>query len=409
MNEINAEVISMANDACSYLESQIKKLRSVTSRKEAEEIMQEVSEYEFPQINCYILFDAPLVRCVKIDAVNENSKSVTHMNRFSFPPVNCVHEPGRMNIPKMPTFYAANDIKTSLLETNITEGDEFYAGVWTVDDNVSMLSYPCIPYNIICELSARGDAKALEMKNCIERFPCIRKMIDLIGYVFSIPHETANLSAENKYIYYLSGAIAHNILNQPKVVKDEIYQTDAIIYPSVKMSGSTYNLAIRPQFVEQHMTLLYVVKGKLNKGQISYSFDYVGFNENGTVVWKQMRKRISDLKVTMISNERGLHSPYPNEIIRYDGKDYTIPLFENLAYGQLNYQNSPLKEIKSDKDDNIDIMDPTWVRKWQEDAKEYLVMDLDDETKVQMRATINSCFSTDGVEPEKVFGRYNTD
>lgn len=401
MNELNDDTIRMAYDACTYLEGQIEGLCSAASIDDAERIMQEVSEYMFPQINCNTLF-SHLVRCVKINKTNGDSDCITHVKRFSYPP--SVHEPGRMNTLDVPTFYAANDIKTSLLETDITEDDEFYAGIWAVKDNASMLSYPCVPYNILCELSANGDENALEMKNCIDRFPCIRRMTDLIGKVFSIPHDEKSPFAENKYIYYLSGAIAHSILHQQKATKYRIYQTEAIVYPSVKMLGSTYNLAIRPDFVKQHMKLLYVVKGKLNEGEPTFSFDYVGFNENGTIIWKQMRKRVKGLKVTLISKENCIHSPLPNETIRYEGKDYTIPMFESYAYGQLNNQNSPLKGIKSSKDDNIDIMDPTWVRKWEEDTELLLVHSLDNGAEVQMKATIESYFSTDGVELEKVFG-----
>ena len=325
------------------------------------------------------------------------------MKRFSFPPVQCVKKPGRMNIPGVPTFYAANEIETSLLETNITEGDEFYVGIWSVENNASILSYPCIPNDILSELSAIGDVKAMKMKKCIDRFPCIRRMTDLIGKVFSIPHEENSPFAENKYIYYLSGAIAHSILNHPKATKDGIFQTEAIIYPSVKMLGSTYNLAIRPDFVKQHMKLLYVVKGKLNEGQISYSFDYVGFNENDTIVWKRMHKRIKGLKITLISNESGIHSPHPNETIHYAGNDYTIPMFERYAFRQLNNQDSPLKGIKFDKDDNINIMDTAWIRKWKEDTEQLLVHSLDNGSEVQMKATIESYFSAGGVELEKDF------
>ena len=117
-----------------------------------------------------------------------------------------------------------------------------------------------------------------------------------------------------------------------------------------------------------------------------------------------MCKRIKELKITMISNERGIHSPHPNETIRFDGNDYTIPMFERYAFGQLNNQDSPLKEIKSDKDDNIDIMDSTWVRKWEEDTELLLVHSLGNGAEVQMKATIESYFSTDVVVLEKVFG-----
>lgn len=401
MNEINDEIMRIADDACTYLENQIERLRTVVSCTEAESIMREVCDYEFPQINCCARF-TPLIRCVKIGKENEEPSSITQMKRFSFPPTECVKKPGRMNIPEVPTFYAANDIKTSLLESEISEGDEFYAGIWAIDDNASMLSYPCIPYDKLFVLSARGDVNAMVMKNCIDRFPCIRKMTDLIGKVFSLPH-IEKASAENMYIYYLSGAIAHSILNHPKVNENGIYQTDAIIYPSVKMFGSTYNLAIRPQYVEQHMKLLYVVKGKINEGRISFSFDYVGFNENDTIIWKQMYKEIKDLHVTKIEDRGGIHSPSANENIRYEGKNYTLSSFEDFACRNLNRPNSPLKLVKFQKDNDIDLTNPRWMQAWETDQDEYLLLSLEDETKIQVLATIKSFFSAEGVNVEKVF------
>ena len=58
------------------------------------------------------------------------------------------------------------------------------------------------------------------------------------------------------------------------------------------------------------------------------------------------------------------------------------------------------KPYKQDVKESIDNL----MRRRLEDAKEYLVMDLDDETKVQMRAIINSYFSTEGVNLKDVLG-----
>ena len=79
-------------------------------------------------------------------------------------------------------------------------------------------------------------------------------------------------------------------------------------------------------------------------------------------------------------------------------------MFESYEYEQLKNQNSPLKVTKFDKEDNIDIMDPTWVRKWEENTEQLLVHSLDNGAEVQMKATIESYFSTDGVDSEMVFG-----
>ena len=401
---MNTEFNMKAEEACFFLRRQLNKLSSVVSVKDAEGIMREVSDYTFPQINGNLFYDTPLVRCVKIDKEKEIPDSITIINRFSYPPAEVVTKPARMNIPSSPVFYSANDIRTSLLESTIKEGDDFYAGVWGIKNDVRMLTFPSIPYNVLCKLAESGDEKIEELKEIVDRHPSFKQLLGIMEEIFSIPHDVVNPKADNTYIYYLSGAIAHSLLTA-KVINGKQLYTDAIMYPSVKTICKTYNLTIRPDFVRQNMKLLYVVKGKLNEGRLEYSFNYVGFNENGGIVWKQMRKRITELKVTKISNESGIHSPHPNETIRFDGKDYTIPMFEHYAYGKLNNQDSPLKGIKFDKDNDIDIMDPTWVRKWEEDTEQYLVLVCDNKTEIQLWTTINSYFSSNGVEIEKVFAQ----
>lgn len=398
---MNVDYFDFANDACAFLEQQKDRLTAAKTCEEAEKIMQEVSDYPFHQMNINLLYDTPIVRCIKINKDEKCHQSITKIERFSYPPVDCVTEPGRMNIPNEPIFYAANDIETALLESSIKEGDEFYAGIWKVSDSTRMSLYPCIPYDTICKLSDSGDSKASEMKKRIDSHPCIRKMAELIGNIFSIPHGTDNPSAINNNIYYLSGAIAHSILNQQKITKDKIiYQTDAIIYPSVKESGRSFNLAIRPQFVDQHMKLLYVVKGKLKEGRLEFSFRYVGFNENGTVVWKQMHKDLKELKVTKIINNQGIHSPVSGENLHYKGFNFTISEFENFI------RINPDPQIKNhyySKDHDIIIMNPNWIRKWEGCANEELVLSVNDVTKVQILANIDSSFTTEGVSIEKVW------
>ena len=393
----------IADNACSFLERQLTRLSSVASKEEAEYVMHEVSRYAFPQINGSILYDTPLVRCVKINKEKEGPKCITGIKRFSYPASKYVINPGRMNITSVPVFYSANDIKTSLLESSINEGDDFYAGVWTMADDARMMVFPCIPYNLLCKFADNEDEKYIDLKKCVDHYPSLRRLLGIIEKTFSTPYKNENASTMNKYIYYLSGAIGHSIINMPKPVNAKTYQTDAIMYPSVKMNSRSYNLAIRPKFVDQHMKLLYVVKGKLHQGRVSHSIDYVGFNESGTIVWKQMRRRIKDLHVTMIENEQGVHSPSFNESIYFNGMSYTIPMFESYARMRLNNSDSQLKQLIFHGDKDIEIMNPTWIKSWVGDINTDLILELDEMTKVQLTATINSFFSADEVHPENVF------
>lgn len=383
---------------CSFLEKQLARLKSAISEYDAEKIMQEVSRYDFPRICGEMRYDSPLIRCVKIDRNYECVDITSKISRFSYPPPEYVKSPGRVNISGFPVFYAANDVSTALLESNIHEGDEFYAGIWMIDAGTKMNAYPCIPYQQISKLSDLGDDKAKNLKSFIDLHNELKQLLDRYAYIFSIPHTTDAPDAQNLYIYYLSGAIGHSIINRPMYIKEGSMMTDAILYPSVKSDGKSYNLAINKYFVDKHMKLKYVVRGRLKNGKVSFSIDDVGFNENCSVIWKQMHKQIKGVHILNISDKNGIHKPLDNETIKYEGNIYTISMFEKFIFERLNCSNTPLKEIRFDKDENIDIVNPSWTDSWEGETTELLILDIGNTTEVQCAATIESFFSTDGVK-----------
>lgn len=175
------------------------------------------------------------------------------------------------------------------------------------------------------------------------------------------------------------------------------YQLDAIMYPSVQTCEKSYNLAIRPEFVTKHIKLMHVVKAKLKEGRVHYDFNYIGFNENGNIVWKRMHKQLTKLQVVRIENYGNIHTPTQDETILYEGIEHSIPHFEKLAFERLNRPDSPLKGLQFPNDKYLDATNPACIRNWEGSLTDLLFLETDDNTRVHAEVEIKFFYSIGGV------------
>lgn len=378
----------------------VDKLSSASSEDEAMKVMDEVLNKAVAIYLCQLFIDCQLIRCSKINPQKEEAKSITNNNRFSYPPKDQVHKPQRMNIINDSIFYGATDVKTALLETEIKEGDEFYVSVWAMKDEAKMNIFPSVHYDIIHKLAGSDEG---QLKKLLDN-PYVYSVFEKYADIFSIPHiENEDAKNINKYIYFLSGALAYKIFNQKLSINGSFMRVDAIMYPSVKNITESFNFAIRPEFVEAHMNLQYVVKAVLNKGRILVTFKYVGIGEGKQIIWKQMHKIVKEVHVTKIKDINGIHTPFPNEVVRYNNNLYSIPEFEQFVKEQFNQENSVLKKIPFEKDNNIDITNSHWIVNWENDSEESFIMCSDTSAEIQLSATIQSFLDDNGVKVEDVF------
>ena len=185
--------------------------------------------------------------------------------------------------------------------------------------------------------------------------------------------------------------------------RDRSSYLTVFVHPSVVLNGGKYNLAIRPQFVKEHMQIKYIIKGIYNQGEVTCSFKYIGFNEKDKIKWNQLFKQVVRTKIVKYKDQNGLYEIEGNESFLFEGQLCSMSEMEKVLINKLNRQDSPLKEIPFIHDSNISICNPKWIDEWMKDHVEDLIIADDLMRDVQVSATLHSFFSENGVKLTDVF------
>ena len=227
-------------------------------------------------------------------------QSITAIETFSYMPLryNSLIPPkparGRMNLTGQSIFYASSLPQTNFKEIkkDIKEGDEVYLSKWELKPDSVMNTYSVVISNKISE-TANSDIEVCITDPYIVNGP--------IGEYLRYFSDTLlkNEDDEDKK-YLLTSLISHHIFNINGQYKkeNELFPLhyDAIAYPSVQSKNGEYNWAIKPNFVDKHILLKYVVKGVLKADLQSVDFGSIGFNHNNKILWYNLKVFPSDTK-----------------------------------------------------------------------------------------------------------------
>jgi len=390
----------MLQQAVKSLDALTHKLSLAKDEEDAIIVQKEAINLPLGIIYTESVIDNLLFRCSSCFNVPED---IACAYRYSYPPEERVSNPQRMNIKNDSVFYGASDIKTALHETGIKENQVFYVSAWEIIDEAKMLIFPCIRSGII--------SKALQTKEAyapLAKFAgLIKSSLELetwygkLTEIMSIPQNDKD--ALHRYIYYLTGGLAYNIRHRKIPYKDSLREIDAILYPSVMFDSGKYNLAIRPQFVKEHMRIKYVIKGIYNRGEVTCSFKHIGFNENDRIKWKHLLKQVGNVKLVKYQEHDRLHNIEGNDSFIFEGKSCSISEMEKSLLSKLNHKDSPLQKLPLVHDSDISICNPNWIDEWVKDYVEKLIISDDLKRDIQVSATIHSFFSEDGVKLTDVF------
>ena len=190
---------------------------------------------------------------------------------------------GRANYEGQSIFYASEHIKTNFKEiskdSNI--GDEAYMAKWRIKPNSNMHLYRTTP---AWGISTTNDAHS----TFTITDPCIVNCelglyLKRLGYLM--------MSDEDAGKYLGSSFIANCIYSANGSIKDSVGNKieahyDGIAYPSVAAGGSDeVNIALKPEFVDKHLELECVIKGRLAPDMRSVKYEKIGINEGGRIVW----------------------------------------------------------------------------------------------------------------------------
>ena len=227
-------------------------------------------------------------------------QSITAIETFSYMPLrfNAQIPPkparGRMNLTGQSIFYASSLPQTNFKEikNDIKEGDEVYLSKWELKSDSVMNTYSVVISDKISETANP------EIEVCITDPHIVNGPIgEYLRYFSDILLK--NEDDENKK-YLLTSFISHHIFNiNGQYKKDNesfpLYY-DAIAYPSVQSKNGEYNWAIKPEFVDKHILLKYVVKGVLKADLQSVDFRSIGFYHDNKILWYELKVFPSDTK-----------------------------------------------------------------------------------------------------------------
>lgn len=219
-------------------------------------------------------------------------KNINLIREHSYPPLNVVGM-GLCNFPGYPVFYSSNDGMTALIEAvNATKKHKakFCISKWGINSPESELVFQNF---LQMTLPKENHFNLLndKMKENINA-PFIRSfgkklskeqeegLLEYLKFFHSIFIKDKN--------YSLSAAIAFKSL-----FADHSFRTDILMYPSIQTYFKGVNLAINPNFVENHLELkrLYIVtleNYNPNDGNIQVQISNYAEIKKNMIFWKKL-------------------------------------------------------------------------------------------------------------------------
>lgn len=221
---------------------------------------------------------------------------------FSYPPFTLKPNRGRMNLTGQSVFYASSSPETNYREIkkDIKAGEEVYLSQWNIAVNSGFSVYTVVTSDNISETA--------DDYNCI----CIKdpKIINTpIGdYLRYLSDIILRKETNNDKEYLASSLISSIILNEIKGKikikgKESSFHYDAIAYPNTRIGNGKadyYNFVINPEFIDNHASLRYVIKGKLQEDLQSITCENIGFNHEGIIDWYEPYICLDDVIINPI-------------------------------------------------------------------------------------------------------------
>lgn len=190
---------------------------------------------------------------------------------------------GRLNYKGQSIFYASEHMRTNFKEISKDSsiGDEAYMAKWKLKPNSNMRLYRTIPAWGISTDNGSGSIFTITDPSIVNGE--LGLYLKRLGYIM--------MSNEDIGKYLGSSYIANCIYSSTGVVrnpkgKDFEFHYDGIVYPSVAAGGTEeVNIALKPEFVDKHLELECVIKGRLSPDMRFVNYEKIGINEGGKIVW----------------------------------------------------------------------------------------------------------------------------
>ena len=194
--------------------------------------------------------------------LNEDTENVSLCRTFSYPnPVHCTSN-GRANLVRRPVFYASDHPGTAVAEISPEDGDIVYLGEWMICCHRATMDLSILPP--MPEKTNQWTTIARNLHKGRTDFYRTKFGDHLADKVSRIFEFLAHLFTDEPPPYTRSSAYANHFLY-------EIFGLDYILYPSVKTSAHSCNLAFHPNFIDEFGRLDKVYKMKIHRAHKQYA------------------------------------------------------------------------------------------------------------------------------------------
>ncbi|HFG0472300.1 RES domain-containing protein [Flavobacterium psychrophilum] len=267
--------------------------------KDINKFVEEVSKIITSELGIFMNYLMPLkhkeftfsiFRAREVDSF----KNIDLFTEHSYPPPS-ITKFGRCNFPNNPVFYSSNNPMTAILEV-IRNGEfvgkKFCISLWKINNAEETLIFENFlqtelhPKNPFSELAESAKKKVGEpFENKINE----RKKKGIIEFMKFIDTQFIN-----DLNYSLSAALAHR-----RLYARDNYCTDILLYPSVQSFKQGVNLAINPNFVDNHLQIqrCYLVELKSydkHTGKFSVTLYKYGDVIKNRIFWKNIDPNNND-------------------------------------------------------------------------------------------------------------------
>lgn len=211
----------------------------------------------------------------------------TNPASFSYYPLESVDETHpslqRCNFSGQSVFYGSFSLITNFREISDFEEDaEVYVSKWHIEANSNMNLYRIYPpEGVMLNNDYHGILKLENLS--VLNSPC-QKYLQYFGEIMM--REGGDNHKQN---YLPTALLCSSIFNfeykgEP-LYKDHVTEYHGIAYPSTKVNGGAeVNVALKPSFVDKHLTLECVAKVKIAHN-LSFVLKEIGFCDGGKIAW----------------------------------------------------------------------------------------------------------------------------
>ena len=213
-----------------------------------------------------------------------NKEDLSSPRTFSYVPLELANgyfpNLQRANFSGQSIFYGSLSPTTNFREISddVTAGEEIYMAKWNLSPDANLMLNRILP------------PKDTFLNDNIKRFFELDEEKSEVFESFFQKLGEIMMSTEEGNAKYMVSALYANFVYKfrPKLLPDGSYMKpfDGLLYPSTKVEDVIeWNMAIKPECIDKHATLQYVVRGKVEKDLRSINYSDIGFCKDGEIHW----------------------------------------------------------------------------------------------------------------------------